>query len=85
MKIAVVAANGRAAQKVVREALDRGFEVKAFGRGAENRTAASDYAQKDIMDLTKEETCNICIDKHRVRGYITSGRTNQCRLQASLR
>ncbi|MBE6818442.1 MAG: NAD(P)-dependent oxidoreductase, partial [Ruminococcaceae bacterium] len=27
MKIAVVAANGRVAQKVVKEALDRGFEV----------------------------------------------------------
>ena len=45
MKIAVVAANGRVAQKVVKEALDRGFEVKAFGRGAENKTAASDYVQ----------------------------------------
>ena len=55
MKIAVVAANGRVAQKVVKEALDRGFEVKAFGRGAENKTAASDYVQKDIMDLTKED------------------------------
>ena len=55
MKIAVVAANGRVAQKVVKEALDRGFEVKAFGRGAENKTAASDYEQKDIMDLTKED------------------------------
>ena len=40
---------------VVKEALNRGFEVKAFGRGAENKTAASDYVQKDIMDLTKED------------------------------
>ena len=55
MKIAVVAANGRVAQKVVKEALDRGIEVKAFGRGAENKTAASDYVQKDILDLTKED------------------------------
>lgn len=55
MKIAVVAANGRVAQKVIKEALDRGFEVKAFGRGAENKTAASDYVQKDIMDLAKED------------------------------
>ena len=55
MKLAVVAANGRVAQKVIKEALDRGFEVKAFGRDAENKTAATDYVQKDIMDLTKED------------------------------
>ena len=55
MKIAVVAANGRVAQKVIKEALDRGFAVKAFGRDAENKTAAADYVQKDIMDLTKED------------------------------
>ena len=55
MKIAVVAANGKAAQKIIKEALDRGFAVKAFGRGAENKTAASDYVQKDIMELTKED------------------------------
>lgn len=55
MKMAVVAANGRVAQKVVKEALDRGFEVKAFGRGTENKTAVSDYVQKNIMDLTKDD------------------------------
>ncbi len=55
MKIAVVAANGRVSQKVIKEALDRGFSVKAFGRDAENKTTATDYVQKDIMDLTKED------------------------------
>ena len=55
MKIAVVAANGRVAQKVIKEALDRGFEVKAFGRDDENKTAAKDYVKKDIMDLTRED------------------------------
>lgn len=55
MNIAVVAANGRAAVKIIAEAVNRGFEVKAFGRGEENKTAASDYVQKDIMDLTKED------------------------------
>lgn len=55
MKIAVVAANGRVAQKVIKEALDRGFEVKAFGRDAENKTVATDYVQKDIMELTKQD------------------------------
>lgn len=55
MKIAVVAANGRVSQKVIEEAIGRGFEVKAFGRGSENKTIAKDYVQKDIMDLTKED------------------------------
>ena len=55
MKIAVVAANGRAAVKIIAEAVNRGFDVTAFGRGTENKTAASDYVQKDIMDLTKED------------------------------
>ena len=55
MKIAVVAANGRVAQKVIKEALGRGFDVKAFGRDEENKTAAKDYVKKDIMDLTAED------------------------------
>ena len=55
MKIAVVAANGRVAQKVIAEAKNRGFEVKAFGRDTENKTVAENYVQKDIMKLTKED------------------------------
>ncbi|MBR2215741.1 MAG: NAD(P)-dependent oxidoreductase [Selenomonadaceae bacterium] len=55
MKIAVVAANGRVAQKVVKEALERGMEVTAFGRGKENKTEAANYVQKDIMELTKAD------------------------------
>ena len=55
MKIAVVAANGRVAKKVIKEAVDRGIEVKAFGRGEANNTDAATYVQKDIMDLTKED------------------------------
>lgn len=34
MKIAVVAANGRVAQKVIAEALNRGFDVTAFVRSS---------------------------------------------------
>lgn len=55
MKIAVVAANGRVAQKVIKEALDRGFEVRAFGRDDENKTAAKDYVKRDIMEMTRED------------------------------
>lgn len=50
MKIAVVAANGKAAQKIISEALSRGIEVTAFGRN-ENRTQAQHYIRKDIFDL----------------------------------
>lgn len=54
-KIAVVAANGRVAQKVVKEAQDRGFEVVGFGRGDENKSGAAIYTSKDIMELTKAD------------------------------
>ena len=55
MKIAVVAANGRVAKKVIAEAVSRGHEVVAFGRHDENNTQAKDYRKKDIFDLTKED------------------------------
>lgn len=51
MKIAVVCANGRAGQLIVKEALDRGLDVTAIARG-ENRTAAAQYIRKDLFDLT---------------------------------
>ncbi len=54
MKIAVVAANGRVAQKVIVEAMNRGFDVTAFAR-SENKTAASQFVQKDLFDLTAED------------------------------
>lgn len=50
-KIAVVAANGRVAGKVIDEAVSRGFDVTGFGRKA-NNTKAQHYVQKDIFDLT---------------------------------
>ena len=55
MKIAVVAANGRVAQRVVKEAQERGFEVTAFAREDANKSGAAKFAKKDIMDLTKED------------------------------
>ena len=54
MKIAVVAANGRVAGKVIEEAISRGFDVTAFGR-RENNTKAQDYVQKDLFDLTADD------------------------------
>ena len=55
MKIAVVAANGRVAQKVVKEAQERGFDVTAYAREDENKSNAATYIKKDILDLTKED------------------------------
>ena len=53
-KIAVVAANGKAGQLVVREAVERGNDVTAFVR-SENRTVAENVVVKDIMDLTPKD------------------------------
>lgn len=54
MKIAVVAANGRTANKVITEAVNRGIDVTAFGR-KKNNTDAQTYIQKDLFDLTTED------------------------------
>ena len=54
MKIAVVAANGRVAGKVIIEAVNRGFDVTAFGR-KENNTQAQTYVRKDMFDLTADD------------------------------
>lgn len=54
MKIALVAANGRVAGKVIEEAISRGFDVTAFGR-RENNNKAQDYVQKDLFDLTADD------------------------------
>ena len=54
MKIALVAANGIVAGKVIEEAISRGFDVTAFGR-RENNTKAQDYVQKDLFDLTADD------------------------------
>lgn len=54
-KIAVAAADGRAARKIIAEAVNRGMDVTAFGRKEENITAAQHYVRKDIFALTKED------------------------------
>lgn len=54
MKIAVVAANGRVAKKVITEAVNRGHEVTGFGRKA-NNTDAQNWVQKDLFDITADD------------------------------
>jgi len=55
MKIAVVAATGRVARKVITEAKSRGFEVTAFARNQAEIDGADQVIVKDIFDLTKED------------------------------
>ncbi len=54
MKVVVIAANGKAAGKIITEAMNRGFEVTAFGR-KENNTDAKNYVKKDLFDITTED------------------------------
>ena len=53
--IAVVAADGRVARKVITEAVNRGWDVTAFGRKDKNTGDAQAYIKKDILDLTSED------------------------------
>ena len=54
MKIAVVAANGKAGRLIVEEAVKRGMDVTAIVRG-ENKTVAPNAIVKDLFDLTSED------------------------------
>ncbi len=53
-KIAVIAANGRTAGKVIEEAVNRGFDVTGFGRH-DNNTKAQHYVKKDLFDITADD------------------------------
>ena len=54
MKIAVVCANGKSGKLIVKEALNRGFDVTAVVRG-ENKSSAEKAIIKDILDLTADD------------------------------
>ena len=54
MKIVVVASNGKASRAVISELIARGHEVTAFAR-SENKSAARNFVQKDILDLRKDD------------------------------
>lgn len=57
MKIAVICANGKAGQLIVKEAVERGLDVTAIAKG-ENKSVASAFIKKDLFDLTKEDLKN---------------------------
>jgi len=54
MKLAVICANGKAGQLIVKEAVERGMDVTAVVRG-ENKTVAENAVIKDLFDLTAED------------------------------
>lgn len=54
MKIAVICANGKAGQLIVKEAIERGMDLTAVVRG-ENKSAADKAIVKDLFDLTSED------------------------------
>ncbi|MBQ4402779.1 MAG: NAD(P)H-binding protein [Selenomonadaceae bacterium] len=58
MKIAVVAAAGKAGRKIVAEAAARGFEVTAFVRRATEIDGAAKVIVKDILALEKNDLAN---------------------------
>lgn len=55
MKIAVIGATGKAGQKIVEEAVQRGHEVTAIVRSAAKVTAAIPVIEKDVFDVTQED------------------------------
>ena len=54
MKLAVLAANGKAGRLIVSEALERGHDVTAFAR-RENKSAAKKFVARDILDITADD------------------------------
>lgn len=54
MNIAVICANGKAGQLIVKEAIDRGLNVTAVVRG-ENKSTADKIIVKDLFDLTSDD------------------------------
>ena len=54
MKIAVVCANGKAGQLIVKEAVNRGFDVTAFVK-SENKSVAEKAVIKNLFDLTADD------------------------------
>ncbi|WP_436855303.1 NAD(P)-dependent oxidoreductase [Staphylococcus caeli] len=54
MKVAIIAANGKAGQLITKEAISRGLDVTAIVRST-NKTEAKQVIQKDLFDLTKDD------------------------------
>lgn len=55
MKIAVIGATGKAGQKIVEEALQRGHDVTAIVRSASKVTANIPVIEKEVFELSQED------------------------------
>ncbi|MGE7840437.1 NAD(P)-dependent oxidoreductase [Lysinibacillus sp. NPDC093712] len=55
MKIGVIGATGKAGQKIVEEALQRGHEVTAIVRSASKVTEDIKVIEKDVLELTQQD------------------------------
>ncbi len=55
MKIGVIGATGKAGQKIVEEALQRGHNVTAIVRSASKVKEDIQVIEKDVLDLTQED------------------------------
>ncbi|MGN4124943.1 NAD(P)-dependent oxidoreductase [Lysinibacillus sphaericus] len=55
MKIAVIGATGKAGQKIVEEALQRGHDVTAIVRSASKVTADIAVIEKEVFELSQED------------------------------
>ena len=56
MKIAVIGATGKAGQKIVEEAVQRGHDVTAIVRSASKVTANIDVIEKEVFDSETDST-----------------------------
>lgn len=63
MKIAVIGANGNLGNRVTKQALDRGYDVKAIIYSGENVDDRAEMLNKSLFDLTSEDIndCNVII------------------------
>ena len=55
MKIAILGANGHLGSRVTKQALDRGYEVKAFVYQGQCQDPRADVEEVNLFDLTKEQ------------------------------
>ena len=68
MKIAIVAANGKAGKLIASEAVNRGIEVTAIVR-SENRSSAPTAIIKDALSLTKDDLADFDVVIDAVGGW----------------
>ena len=79
MKIAVVCANGKAGQLIVKEAVNRGFDVTAVVKG-ENKSAAQNVIVKELFDLTEADLTGFDFTCSPVRcSFRNRHKTSRCR------